>query len=179
MYRARPTDRKSSVDARARFTHVMDVASLKSFRWTALDVARCYIVETRGETQGVAEEMVGTRDTKRETSAYDQRNVSRHEREPPDDRGSRNECGDVKRRRAKRGGNDESANITDIADALKRISLGSSLARPHERGNIKDIRGVKEIRQCRIFVTGGCKTPPGDFSYTTCVVLNSTCSRRA
>lgn len=42
MYRARPTGRKSSVNARARFTRVMDAASLKSFRWTALDVARCY-----------------------------------------------------------------------------------------------------------------------------------------
>lgn len=42
LYKARPTGRKSPVNARARFTRVMDAASLKSFRWTALDVARCY-----------------------------------------------------------------------------------------------------------------------------------------
>lgn len=66
-------------------------------------------------------------------------------------------------------------NITDIADALKRIFR----IELHEKGNIKDIRGVKEICQRRIFLTGGCKAPLGGFSYTMCDVPDSTCSRHA
>lgn len=69
--------RKSPVNARARFTLVMDAASLKSFRRTALDGAALH----RGETREAWQRWSGAiRDTTRETSADDRRNASAHEK---------------------------------------------------------------------------------------------------